>query len=63
MPTADDGLFGGIATFAHLPYHECWSPGTTFDIAFIGAPFDTRNKLYNKPTNTKKMYLLLFDQQ
>lgn len=41
MPNSDDGLFGGIATFAHLPYEQCWNSGAEFDIAFIGAPFDT----------------------
>jgi hypothetical protein len=41
MPTSDDGLFGGIATFAHIPYEQCWRHDATFDIAFVGAPFDT----------------------
>lgn len=41
LPTAEDALFGGIATFAHLPYEMCWQPDSKFDIAFVGAPFDT----------------------
>ncbi|KAI9490086.1 arginase [Zychaea mexicana] len=37
-----DAVFAGIPTFAHLPYEQCWSNDTAeFDIAFIGAPFDT----------------------
>lgn len=41
LPTAEDALFGGIATFAHLPYEMCWQSNSKFDIAFVGAPFDT----------------------
>jgi agmatinase len=34
--------YGGINTFAHLPHVFCLSqPSETFDIALIGAPFDT----------------------
>ncbi|GAB5590236.1 hypothetical protein Unana1_05136 [Umbelopsis nana] len=37
-----DAVFSGIGTFAHLPYTQCWANDTSdFDIAFIGAPFDT----------------------
>lgn len=37
-----DAVFAGIPTFAHLPYEQCWSNSSVqFDIAFIGAPFDT----------------------
>ena len=37
-----DAVYAGIPTFAHLPYEQCWSNKTAdFDIAFIGAPFDT----------------------
>lgn len=43
MPDSDFGLFGGIATYAHLPYEQCWEPNAAFDIAFVGAPFDTCN--------------------
>lgn len=52
-PTADS-IFSGITTFAHLPFGACFSPlthlipeteevmpGNTFDIAFLGTPFDT----------------------
>jgi agmatinase len=34
--------FSGISTFAHLPYIRCLTdPSTTYDIAILGAPFDT----------------------
>ncbi|KAI1485338.1 agmatinase [Biscogniauxia mediterranea] len=34
--------FSGISTFAHLPHVKCLTnPAETFDIAIIGAPFDT----------------------
>ncbi|KAI0598527.1 agmatinase [Biscogniauxia sp. FL1348] len=34
--------FTGISTFAHLPHVKCLTnPAETFDIAIIGAPFDT----------------------
>jgi hypothetical protein len=37
-----DAVFSGIGTFAHLPFAQCWANQTAaFDIAFIGAPFDT----------------------
>lgn len=52
-PTADS-IFSGVTTFAHLPFGACFSPlthlipeteevmpGNTFDIAFLGTPFDT----------------------
>lgn len=39
------GEFGGIPTFAHLPYANCYDPAhydeVDFDIAIVGAPFDT----------------------
>lgn len=39
------GEFGGINTFAHLPYGDCYNPETfessTFDIAVVGSPFDS----------------------
>ncbi|KAF7721888.1 hypothetical protein EC973_003956 [Apophysomyces ossiformis] len=42
LPTADDGLFAGIGTFAHLPYEQCWkNTSVQYDIAFLGAPMDT----------------------
>ncbi|CAO3686415.1 unnamed protein product [Umbelopsis vinacea] len=48
VPTHGDGevtadaVFSGIGTFAHLPYSQCWAKDSSdFDIAFIGAPFDT----------------------
>ncbi|GME87984.1 unnamed protein product [[Candida] boidinii] len=38
------GEFGGIDTFAHLPYANCYNPEffekEDFDIAIVGAPFD-----------------------
>ncbi|KAI0366658.1 agmatinase [Pilatotrama ljubarskyi] len=38
-----DSIFSGITTFAKLPWVKCLGKekDTTFDIAFIGAPFDT----------------------
>ncbi|KAG2137563.1 arginase family-domain-containing protein [Suillus bovinus] len=38
-----DSIFSGITTFAKLPWVQCLGKDrdTTFDIAFIGAPFDT----------------------
>lgn len=41
--TQADSVFSGISTFGRLPYAQCLSPKSDakFDIAFIGAPFDT----------------------
>ncbi|ORY98247.1 hypothetical protein BCR43DRAFT_545985 [Syncephalastrum racemosum] len=40
--TTADAVFAGIPTFAHLPYEQCFTNSSIdFDIAFIGAPFDT----------------------
>ena len=37
-----DWSFSGISTFAHLPHTRCLThPETTYDIAILGAPFDT----------------------
>jgi len=37
-----DSVFSGISTFGRLPYHPCLSNhDVKYDIAFIGAPFDT----------------------
>ncbi|KAF9485570.1 Arginase/deacetylase [Pholiota conissans] len=38
-----DAIFSGITTFARLPWVQCLTRerDTLFDIAFIGAPFDT----------------------
>jgi len=38
-----DSIFSGITTFARLPWVQCLGKdkGEGFDIAFIGAPFDT----------------------
>ena len=37
-----DSVFSGISTFGRLPYYPCLaSADVKFDIAFIGAPFDT----------------------
>ena len=37
--------FGGLTTYAHLPYVHCLAPEgedvEPFDIAILGAPFDT----------------------
>lgn len=39
------GEFGGVDTFAHLPYAECFNPDSfekeAYDIAIVGAPFDS----------------------
>lgn len=39
------GEFGGIATFAHIPYANCYDPEffekEKYDIAIVGAPFDS----------------------
>ncbi|KAM5345574.1 hypothetical protein ACJ41O_011435 [Fusarium nematophilum] len=40
--TQADSVFSGISTFGRLPYQPCLShSGIKYDIAFIGAPFDT----------------------
>lgn len=38
-----DSIFSGITTFAKLPWHQCLTKDKDdlFDIAFLGAPFDT----------------------
>ncbi|KAL6706523.1 hypothetical protein ACN47E_005462 [Coniothyrium glycines] len=37
-----DWGFSGISTFAHLPHTRCLThPNTAYDIAILGAPFDT----------------------
>ncbi|KAL8280879.1 hypothetical protein RQP46_006883 [Phenoliferia psychrophenolica] len=33
--------FSGIVTFAHLPHHVCLTNTKLFDVAVLGAPFDT----------------------
>lgn len=36
------GSFAGLVTFAHLPYTQCLnSLRHKYDLAIIGAPFDT----------------------
>ncbi|KAI5812919.1 arginase family-domain-containing protein [Pyronema omphalodes] len=40
--TQADSIFSGITTFGRLPYFPCLSSSAeAFDIAFLGAPFDT----------------------
>lgn len=40
--TQADSVFSGISTFGRLPYFPCLASDTEkYDIAFIGAPFDT----------------------
>jgi len=40
--TQADAVYSGITTFGRLPYYPCLaSEEENFDIAFIGAPFDT----------------------
>ena len=36
-----DSPFSGPLTFAHLPYEDCLTTHTRFDIAIVGFPFDT----------------------
>ncbi|ODV88485.1 hypothetical protein CANCADRAFT_29590 [Tortispora caseinolytica NRRL Y-17796] len=38
-----ESIFSGISTFGHFPYKQCFDAdaGTPYDIAFVGAPFDT----------------------
>lgn len=41
---ASGSEFNGLTTFAHLPYVPCLSDSSqieSYDIAFLGAPFDT----------------------
>ena len=44
-PDIHQAKFGGLSTFAHLPYVHCLAADTEdvekFDIAVLGAPFDT----------------------
>lgn len=45
VPLITDAM-GGLTSFAHLPYSACFSPKAdaeieSYDIAVIGAPFDT----------------------
>lgn len=40
--TQADSVFSGISTFGRIAYHPCLaSDSVKYDIAFIGAPFDT----------------------
>ncbi|KAL2258616.1 hypothetical protein VTK26DRAFT_8016 [Humicola hyalothermophila] len=40
--TQADSVFSGITTFGRLPYQPCLqNPDAIYDIAFLGAPFDT----------------------
>ncbi|KOS43793.1 hypothetical protein ACN38_g5280 [Penicillium nordicum] len=40
--TQADSVFSGITTFGRLPYYPCLaSDAEKYDIAFLGAPFDT----------------------
>lgn len=40
--TQADSIFSGISTFGRLPYFPCLaSDEVQYDVAFIGAPFDT----------------------
>lgn len=44
-PNVHQGKFGGLSTFANLPYVHCLAADgehvEKFDIAVLGAPFDT----------------------
>ncbi|OJJ42865.1 hypothetical protein ASPZODRAFT_124916 [Penicilliopsis zonata CBS 506.65] len=33
--------FSGLTTFARLPYLNCFNTNESYDVAFLGAPFDT----------------------
>ena len=38
--------FNGLTTFANLPYSNCFREnGSEYDIAILGAPFDTVSKM------------------
>lgn len=41
--TQADSVFSGIVTFGRIPYRECFGRDKheKFDIAILGAPFDT----------------------
>ena len=43
LGTQADSVFSGIATFGRIPYRECFGRDKQekFDIAILGAPFDT----------------------
>lgn len=42
MTPKADSVFSGISTFGRIAYHPCLaSDDVKYDIAFIGAPFDT----------------------
>ncbi|CUM64968.1 uncharacterized protein PRCAT00002586001 [Priceomyces carsonii] len=44
MSDSAASLFGGIVSFAHFPYFNCFNPkyyDKEIDIAIVGAPFDT----------------------
>ena len=43
LGTQADSVFSGIATFGRIPYRECFGRDKheKFDIAILGAPFDT----------------------
>jgi agmatinase len=49
-PGIMDSPFAGLTTFASLPYVHCLAPEEEnvepFDIAILGAPFDTVRELY-----------------
>jgi agmatinase len=48
-PDITQAKFGGLATYANLPYVHCLAPEgeevEKFDIAVLGAPFDTVSHL------------------
>ena len=47
--TQADSVFSGISTFGRLTYHPCLaSEDVKYDIAFIGAPFDTGKTKTNR---------------
>ncbi|MCJ1429266.1 hypothetical protein MMC29_007179 [Sticta canariensis] len=49
--TQADSVFSGISTFGRLPYFPCLaSDEEKYDIAFIGAPFDTGTIYLQRPT-------------
>ena len=48
-PEITQAKFGGLTTYANLPYVHCLAPEgeevEKFDIAILGAPFDTVSRL------------------
>jgi agmatinase len=57
-PNPEYNMFGGISTFAHVPYENCWDQNAAFDIAFLGIPFDTRKDVLE--VHCYLIYILIY---